>query len=145
MVKMNKKGQGDILGGKTIYYIIYIFIFVICIAIASLYINNKVMTDIDFSELESDVIGSITFNCFGGSEFGIIDHTKFNDENIKNCFNKDMYHVKAKLDFFDDHLVDMPIKNFNFDSENKVEYYVLVDYNDRLEKANLVLEFENVA
>ena len=82
---MNKKGGGDILSGKTGYYIIYIFIFAISIAIAAAYINNKVTVDVDFSGLERDVVSSMVFDCLKGKEFGIIDYNKFH--NSRSFFN----------------------------------------------------------
>ncbi|MEK6952394.1 MAG: hypothetical protein AABX29_05240 [Nanoarchaeota archaeon] len=135
---MNKKGGGDILSGKTGYYIIYIFIFAICIAIAAAYINNKVTVDVDFSRLEMNVISSMVFDCLKGNQFGIIDYNKFKNENLKECFDENTYHVKVKL------RESGEIRNFDFSSQNSAEYYVLVDKGE-LQRDFLYLEFENAA
>ncbi len=135
---MNKKGGGEILSGKTGYYIVYIFIFAISIAIAAAYINNKVTVNVDFSVLERDVVSSMVFDCLKGSEFGIIDYNKFKSENLKECFDENTYYVKVKL------RESGEIRNFDFSSDNRVEYYVLVDKGE-LQRDFLSLEFENVA
>ena len=137
---MNKKGGGEILSGKTGYYIVYIFIFAISIAIAAAYINNKVTVDVDFSVLERDVVSSMVFDCLKGSEFGIIDYNKFKKENIlKECFDENTYHVKVKLGEIGE------INNYPFSSQNSIKYYVLVDRNGELQRDFLSLEFENAA
>ena len=133
---MNKKGGGEIISGKTGYYIIYIFIFAISIAIAASYINNKVTVDVDFSKLEGDVVSSIVFDCLKGKEFGIIDYNKFKNEKLKECFDENVYHVKVKL------RESGEIRNSDFSSENSAEYYVLVDKGE-LQKDILSVEFEN--
>ena len=135
---MNKKGGGEILSGKTVYYIIYMFIFAISIAIAASYINNKVTVDVDFSALEKDVVSSMVFDCLKGGEFGIIDYNKFKSENLKECVDENTYYVKVKL------RESGEIRNFDFSSDNNAEYYVLVD-KEELQRDFLYLEFENAA
>ncbi len=139
---MNRKGGGNILAGKTGYYIIYIFIFGISMAIAGAFINNNVITEVDFSQLEKDVVGNIMFDCLKGSGFGVIDYSKISDERLNECFDEDVYHVKISLDV--DGLDNKEIKNFNFNSD-EIGYYVVVEDNERVEKGILSLEFENVA
>lgn len=135
---MNRKGGGNILSGKTGYYIIYIFIFIISSIIAMAYINNKVTVNVDFSNLEKDVVSSMVFGCLKGNEFGIIDYNKFKNKNLEECFDENTYHVKVKL------MESGEISNSPFSSQNSVEYYVLVDKGE-LQRDILSLEFENAA
>jgi len=135
---MNKKGQA-IIAGKWGYYLVYIVIFTISIAIAAGYINNKVLSDVDFSDLESDVVGNMVFECLKGSEFGIINKDKLTDSNLQSCFNPEVYHVKAKLKD------GAWYKNYDFSSDNELRYYVLAEEQGKIEGDILLVEFENVA
>jgi len=134
---MNKKGQG-IIGGKWGYYLIYIVLFTISIAIAAAYINNNVLVDVDFSDLESDVVGNLVFECLKADEFGIIDNNKLNDQTLQNCFDSEVYHVKVKLND------GAWSQNYDFSSDNELEYYVLVKDGDKLKNNILWVDFENV-
>lgn len=141
---MNKKGNGYILGSTWGYYIMYGIIFLFAVAIAARYINAQIITDVDFSSLEQDVVSFTAIGCFKGDDFGIIDYSRFGNDRLKECFDEDVYHVEANLESIDSDM-DRTIRNFIFSNENKITYYVLIKNEDKLEKGFLTVVFEDVA
>jgi len=87
---MNKRGEGDILAGKGIFYIVFLFLFFFTTAYAIKFVESGEIKILEFEKIEDSVIINRVIACISEDDnFGEIDRSKV--ENLDACFGDSEY------------------------------------------------------
>jgi len=119
---MNKRG---ILAEKTGYFFVYIILF----GFAALYFFSilGVSNSVEFNteSIEDSVVATRVLNCFSDDNF-LLDKSKMNVVDLRNCFGNDKYFLEIKLD-------DKDVKNIpgELHFPRKIKRYVKLKNNEK--------------
>tara|TARA_Y100000034_G_C6867719_1_gene395676 strand:- start:589 stop:1002 length:414 start_codon:yes stop_codon:yes gene_type:complete len=94
---MNKKG-GSVLASRTGRYLVFIILFSLSVGFSLKFIERGEFTEVDFLEVEKSVIANRVISCISGDSFGEIDENKFNEAEIRRCFDDNKFNLHLVLD-----------------------------------------------